>query len=289
MSIHVPGVGDVPIVWLPASTQDYAEGRFGYQPVAIVHHRAVAGLDSVDSTFATDDADRATVGSPDRLVSSHFGIGNDNGQIEIHQYVNLSDTAYCNGDYHPDGKWDEWFGAERVALGGGYSIWNTNPMTVSIEHDDNGGSADPDKRGLVTEKIIKTSIELDRLMLTGDIDKMRAAGIRIREDTTATALGKIPIDRRHLIDHHDIAGPNKPTCWRPWAADEVGFPRQRYIESLTEPAPTPAPDPTPYSQADLDAAVTAATAPLQTTIDNLIHKNASVNELAEQIVTITES
>lgn len=256
MSIFVPGVGDVPVIWLPASPEDKAEGRFGYQPAAIVHHRAVAGLDSIDGTFAADDGTPVTVGAPNRTVSAHFAIGNENGRIEIHQYVNLSDTAYCNGDYHPDGKWDEWFGIEPVPIGNGLRIWNTNPMTVSIEHDDNGGSSDPEKKGIVTERIIRTSIELDRLLLTGDRAAIKAAGIRIREDATAAALGKIPIDRRHLIDHHDIAGPNKPNCWRPWKADEIGFPRQRYIEALTEPAP--APTPTPPAPVDCAQQVEAA-------------------------------
>lgn len=267
MTLPVPGVGDVPIVWMPASDEDYKDqsegGRSGYQPIAIVHHRIVGSLNSADLTFAANDANPLTVGAPGRAVSAHFGIGYDtDGKLAIHQYVNLSNTAYTNGDCrantHPaqPSRWDGWYGHKAH-----------NERTVTIEHDDQGGSSDPAKKGIVREAIIKTSIALDRLMLTGDIAAMRAAGIHILDAATAIALGKIVPGPKTLIDHNDIGGANKPYCWRPWQADKTGFPRSRYVTELTAAVPPlPDPDPTPYSQADLDAAVKAAVDPLEAKI-----------------------
>lgn len=257
MSLSVPSVGDVPIVWMPASDEDFKGenegGRSGYRPIAIVHHRIVGTLNSADIVFAANDSNPATVGSAGRPVSAHFAIGIEGNRVEVHQYVNLSDTAYCNGDDSTSGNWDEW-----------YSPVAHNERTVSIEHHDNGGSSDLSVKGIVPESVIKTSIALDRLLLSGDRDAMRAAGIRIRDDGTAEALGKIVPGPRTLIDHRDIAGSNKPYCWRPWKADAIGFPRARYIAELTQ-----AVDLTPYDQADLDAAVAEAVAAITAERDAL--------------------
>lgn len=255
MSLHVPGLGEVPIVWMPASDSDFGDGRGGKQPIAVVHHRIVGELNSADVTFVANDTDPATIGAPTRSVSSHFGIGNDSdGKLYVHQYVDLSDNAYCNGDYREPCNWQAWGYPTALMIVEGVSQRPCNPMTVSIEHDDNATLPDGDPRkGVVDEATIKTSIALDRLMLTGDIAAMRAAGIHVRDLATATALGKIVPGPRTLIDHHDIAGANKPYCWRPWKEDKIGFPRSRYIAELTAPPPAPM-----YSQAQLDAAVAAA-------------------------------
>ena len=250
--LNVPGIGSVPVFWLPASDEDHKDasegGRSGFQPEAIVHHRAVTDLAGLDATFAASDADPATVGSPGRSVSANFGIGHrkGTGTLAIHQYVNLSDTAYCNGDCrantHPaePSRWDKWYGHK-----------GHNERTVSIEHEDNGQfAAGTEGRGVVTEDIIAASIALDALLLTGDIAAIRAAGIKIRDQATATALGKIVPGPTTLIDHNDIAGANKPYCWRPWAKDAIGFPRARYVAALT---------PQTYTKEQLDAAVKAAT------------------------------
>lgn len=274
MTVHVPDVGDIPVVWMPASDEDYKDqsegGRSGFQPIAIVHHRIVGGLNSADITFAANDADPLTVGSPGRSVSANFAVGYDtDGKLYVHQYVDLSDTPYTNGDCSQTAygaafpsRWDNWYGHK-----------GHNERTVTIEHDDQGGSADTTKKGIVREPIIKLSIALDRLMLTGDIAAIRAAGIRIRDQATATALGKIVAGPRTLLDHNDIAGKAKPYCWRPWQADQIGFPRSRYVAELT--ATTPTPDPSPYTQADLDAAVKAATDPLLARIASIKGKVAA--------------
>lgn len=253
MTLFVPGVGNVPIRWMPASDEDYkdkSEGaRSGYQPIAIVHHRGVLNtLGALDSTFAHGDSDPATVGSPGRPVSANFGIGSVPGGYAISQYVDLSDTAYCNGDCQANPKaypnepsnWDKWYGH-----------YGHNERTVSIEHDDNGGYAAGSGKGIVVEEILLISMALDKLMLSGDIDAMRAAGIHIRDQATADALGKIVPSSKTLIRHYDIAGKLKPSCWRPWEDDKVGFPQARYIAYMTLPAPTPDPAPTPTAEEDM--------------------------------------
>lgn len=278
MAVNVPGVGLVPIVWMPASDEDYRDesegGRSGYRPIAIVHHRIVASLNSADLTFAANDANPATVGSPNRSVSANFAIGYDSdGKLYIHQYVDLSDTAYCNGDCravnYPDqpSRWDGWYGHE-----------GHNERTVSIEHDDQGGSSDPTKKGIVREPIILTSIALDSLMLSGDLVMMRAAGIRIRDQETADALGKIVPSTKTLIDHNDIAGANKPDCWRPWQADKTGFPRTRYVTALTAPASTEEPMIATYapgSIAVVGAGQSVRKSPHFSPNDNLIRKTTA--------------
>ena len=222
--LNVPGVGLVPILWKPSPDRNV--GRSGYQPIAIVHHRAVtSNMESLDATL---------IGST-RQVSATFGIGHTKaGALEIHQYVDVSDTAWCNGidpTLVPTNNWTSW----------GYGNHHHNARTVSIEHEDQGGSTDPTKKGIVREDGIKASIELDRILLTGDLAKIRATGIRIRDQATADALRKIVPGPRTLIDHHDIAAQQKPYCWKPWSADKVGFPRARYVTELTAAAPAPTP------------------------------------------------
>jgi hypothetical protein len=207
-----------PILWVPASSQDFLRGRSGVKPIAIVHHRMVGALSGTDSTFQS---------SANRAVSTHFGIGYESGRLEIHQYVDLTDTAFGNGNYDSSGSWDNW----------GYPTSLINGRTVSIEHQDNAQlpSTDP-RRGIVPEEVIRASIWLDRLLLTGDLAKIREAGIRCRYSGTAAALGAIAPGPRTLITHNDIAGKLKPYCWLPWAKDTVGFPRSRYVSELTSRA-----------------------------------------------------
>lgn len=213
MSINVAGVGSVPIVWKPSP--DHYNGRNGQTIVAIVHHRAVSSkLSSMDATLI----------SSTRQVSANFGIGHVSGKVEIHQYVDLSDGAWCNGDCQQDAypslpsNFDKWWGHH-----------DHNARTVSIEHEDNGGDTTLGIKGIVDEDVLLASMALDKLMLSGNLAAMRAAGIHIRDAATATQLGKIIPGPRTLIDHHDIAGKLKPYCWKPWKYDTVGFPRTRYI------------------------------------------------------------
>lgn len=203
-----------PILWVPASSEDFSRGRAASPILAIVHHRMVGTLPGTDRTFQS---------TSNRPVSTHFGIGYENGRLEIHQYVDLSDTAFGNGNYDSSGSWDNW----------GYPTSNINARTVSIEHQDNAQLDRGDGKGIVPEAVIRASLWLDSLLLSGDVSKMRAAGIRVRSSTTASQLGRIKPGSRTLITHNDIAGRLKPYCWKPWADDGVGYPRSRYVTTLS--------------------------------------------------------
>ena len=193
--------------------------------IALVHHRMVGTLRSTDAAFTSTDG---------REASTHFGVGYGCGRTghpttaHVHQYVRLGDQAWGNGNWDPSGAWDDRYPTTLV-----------NSRTVSIEHHDNGGRTAGSSKGLVPEAVIAASIALDALLLRGDLAELKAAGIRFRAGTEAAIsreLRAILIDRHHLIDHHYIAGRLKPSCWRPWADDPVGFPQARYLAALA-PAP----------------------------------------------------
>lgn len=237
--------------------QYYTEGRTA-KVIAFVNHRMVGYLAGTDSYFQ----------HPDRPVSTHFGIGyGKDGVVQIHQYVPLDDTAFGNGNYDPSGNWDDW----------GYPLTHINAQTVNIEHQDHG---DPGGRGIVSDKTQSASIKLQALLRYGSKAQWQAAGIVLRDwDHNYTILRDefraIPVNGRHIITHHDIAGNLKPTCWLPWDNDKQGFPRTKYVKYIPiwgdrlvngypDPVPVPDPDPVPvpeaetFTKAQLDAAVAAA-------------------------------
>lgn len=194
---------------------------------ALVHHRMVGTLRSTDAAFGNPDG---------RAASTNFGVGYACGiaghpvsDAHVHQYVRLGDQAWGNGNWDPSGQWDD-----------RYPTTHINSRTISIEHHDNGGRERGNGKGVVPEKVIVASIELDRLLLRGDLDEMRMAAIRFRETVAGQVcreLRTIKAHRHVLIDHHYIAGRLKPYCWRPWADDPVGFPQARYIAELAVPTP----------------------------------------------------
>jgi hypothetical protein len=178
--------------------------------------------------------------------------------------VPLDDTAYGNGNYDTTGSWDNW----------GYKTSEINAQTISIEHQDHG---DPGGKGIVSDKTQQTSMALQALLHKGTIADWKAAGIIVRDWThnapiLQAELRKVPLDGRHVITHHDIAGKLKPYCWLPWSSDKVGFPRDKYVAGiktyealLLKPAPPvviPPPVVTPpvpcYTEAELQSAVAAA-------------------------------
>ena len=195
--------------------------------IALVHHRMVGTLRSTDSAFGSQNG---------RQASTNFGVGYACGiaghpttDAHVHQYVRLGDQAWGNGNWDASGQWDD-----------RYPTGYINSRTVSIEHHDNGGRTLGNGKGVVPEKVLVESIELDQMLLRGDIAEMRNAMIRFRDGQAhaiARELRDIPVDRNHIIDHRYIAGRLKPYCWRPWADDTVGFPQARYITALAEPAP----------------------------------------------------
>lgn len=204
------------ITWKPAHADNFASGRNGKVPAWLVHHRMVGFLTGTDRHFA----------KPGVRTSTHFGIGHrtPGGPVEISQYVRLDDRAFGNGNNVTSS------GAEVP------SLWNQlnypsrpNEHTISIEHEDGGTVG----RGVVTDDIIEASIWLDELLLSGDPLQIREAGIRFSSDALVKAIARItPRDATHIIDHHFIAGPLKPFCWRKWL-DDPGFPQARYLDALT--------------------------------------------------------
>lgn len=216
----------------------YTLGRT--EPIrAIVNHRMVGTLPGTDAYFTT---------STTRPVSTHFGIGfTVSGALAISQYVPLDDTAYGNGNYDASGNWDNW----------GYKTTEINAQTVSIEHQDHDGTEA--NKGIVKEAAQQASIALQALLLRGTEAEWRSAGIILRDWTNfkilREELGKIIPGSRTIITHNDISGALKPYCWKPWANDTVGFPRQKYIDGIVALL---AERERKYTQAELDAAVTAA-------------------------------
>ena len=70
--------------WIGCATTNFAPGRRGFKPDAIVIHIVVGSLKSADATF----------GSPASKVSAHYGVGRDG---TVHQYVQETDTAFHAG------------------------------------------------------------------------------------------------------------------------------------------------------------------------------------------------
>jgi hypothetical protein len=209
-----------PITFKPAHPRRFTVGRGGHLPGWIVCHRMVGSLIGTDATFMKFDPLK-----PKKVAATHFGVGRRprGGGVAISQYVDLDDTAFGNGNnvndagIEVDSRWNQLNFPSRP-----------NRHTVSIEHEDRAAA----HRGVVDEDIIAASIELVQLLLSGDPARVRAAGIRFRKKAVVEALGRIPRDATHIIDHHFIAGPLKPNCWRKWL-DDPGFPQTRYLAALT--------------------------------------------------------
>ena len=188
---------------------------------AIVHHRMVGTLRSTDTTFTTGT----------RVASTNFGVGYGCGksghpeEAHVHQYVRLGDQAWGNGNWDASGVWND-----------RYPVSTLNSRTISIEHHDNGGAKLGTGKGVVPDDVIREAIELDRLLLRGDLAELREANVRFRagtEQAIIRELRAIAPGPHTIIDHTYIAGRLKPSCWRPWADDKVGFPQDRYIAALT--------------------------------------------------------
>lgn len=192
-----------PVVWTPSPKfgcmVQGTRGRAGQKVLGWVYHRIVGTLASADAVFSP---------SGPRMASSHFGIGHINGKLVIHQYVDLSDTAWANGDAR-EPSWSVVKAKPGI---------NPNLFTISTEHED-GGTAG---RGIVQPDVWAASTALSVLCTSGDINLIRAAGVHVRDAATVAQLAALPKTTEGFVDHHQIAGPNKPYCFRPWL-DDPGF------------------------------------------------------------------
>lgn len=185
------------VTWLASPFKNLRDARYPIR--GVVNHRIVGTLTGARGAFGVAPG-------TSRNASTHFGIGYIGGRLTVDQYVDLSDMAWGNGDVR-NPTWS------RIIPG-----VNPNLYTVSIEHED-GGSAN---RGRVAAEVWQTSMELQRLITSGDAKAIRALGIRVRYDATVSQLAAVPKDASGFIDHHQIAGPNKPYCFRRWL-DDPGF------------------------------------------------------------------
>lgn len=115
---------------IPKTTPNFTVGRGGFRPEKIILHIMDGTLAGTDSWFA----------SPISGVSAHYGIGNINGMLEVHQYVKDEDTAFAQGKID-NPSWNYRLGV------------NPNKYCLSIEHEGRDLSKAP-------EDIISASVEL---------------------------------------------------------------------------------------------------------------------------------
>jgi N-acetylmuramoyl-L-alanine amidase len=104
------------VSWIGANVANFARGRRGFRPEAIVLHLMDGALSGADE-IAHDPASRA---------SSHYGVGRDGA---VHQYVQEPDTAFHAGVVDQPS-----WALVRAAV-------NPNFYTIGVDHE--GGRHDP--------------------------------------------------------------------------------------------------------------------------------------------------
>lgn len=104
--------------------------------------------------------------NPQSNVSAHYGVGTDG---EVHSYVLESDTAWHAGRVHAP----SWIGMKPTGNG---SYVNPNFYTIGIEHEGNEQSDWTEAMYEATSTLI----------------------------AEVSARWNIPIDRSHIIGHHEI-------------------------------------------------------------------------------------
>lgn len=217
------------VEWRPSPNHNARDARFPLK--GDVSHRIVGSAPSALGAFAAPGG----VGS-NRNASSHFIVGHRNGRtatgalisdalcpecgpitgargpLVIYQCVSLDRMAWTNGDVR-DPTWS------------GYQAGvNPNLTTITTEHEDMASAGGHQ----VTDHIWRASMELKQLLRSGNLAAIRAAGIRVSDGAFSAAalvarMAALPISSATYIDHHQIAGPNKPFCWRDFDRDK-GFP-----------------------------------------------------------------
>ncbi|MPZ15246.1 MAG: LysM peptidoglycan-binding domain-containing protein [Chloroflexi bacterium] len=122
-----------PITWI--GSENYWDDRPYGGPIAIVLHTSAGSLGAIDHWFS----------NPQSQVSAHFAVGLDG---RTHQYVDLADRAWGEGNIEPDNVWP---GPEGM---------NPNHYSVSIETEDGGNPPPP-----VTEAQYQAAVRAGRLIL----------------------------------------------------------------------------------------------------------------------------
>lgn len=183
------------VTFLQSPYQNARDSRYALR--AFVEHRIVGTLPSARQAFGL------VAGNAGRNASSHFGLGFVNGRLTIDQYVPLDRMAWTNGDVRSP-TWS------RIIPG-----VNPNLYTVTFEHEDGGYGG----RGVIADAVWEATMELQRILSSGTAAAIRALGVRGATDAIVRQMAAIPKDATGFIDHHQIAGPNKPYCLRRWLDD----------------------------------------------------------------------
>lgn len=168
MSANPPASSGLGTVWIPAAEGNFERGRVGYNILAIVNHIMAGSLVGTDAWFQ----------NPTSKVSAHFGIGKAG---QIHQYVQLTDTAYHAGVVN---------GATAKIIGENPGV-NPNYFCIGIEHEGQSGD-------VLTEEQYQSSIFVHRMLIV--------------------KFG-IPADWDHIIAHSTINSLHSgcPGIGFPWA------------------------------------------------------------------------
>lgn len=109
--------------WIGANPANFAVGRAGFPPEAIVIHIMDGSLVGTDSWF----------NDPKSTVSAHYGVGRGG---QVHQYVRETDAAYHAGTVVAP----RWKLIKPSTRKPGYI--NPNLYTIGIEHEGRGLSTD---------------------------------------------------------------------------------------------------------------------------------------------------
>jgi N-acetyl-anhydromuramyl-L-alanine amidase AmpD len=161
------------IAFIGAHSSNFAAGRGGIKPEAVVLHIAEGPMTAVDSFFNQIHSD------PPGPTSAHFCVGQDGA---LHEYVNTHNTAFANGNIEPG------FTAQLISDNAGI---NPNQWTISIEHEGHSGDA-------LTDVQFQTSTQLTAWLFQNRLLNSGATGVAV--------------DRAHILRHGDISPQSRPNC-----------------------------------------------------------------------------
>lgn len=161
------------IRWIGAHPDNFALGRGGIKPEAIVLHIAEGPIKAVDSWF--NQIHPADIGP----TSAHFCVGKGG---EIHQYVNTANTAYANGVIEPG------YTAKLIDDNAGI---NPNRWTISLEHEGVHGEQP-------TAAQFEASTGLTAWLFQARLFTSGASGVAVDAD--------------HILRHGAISPRSRPSC-----------------------------------------------------------------------------
>lgn len=161
------------IIFVGAHSSNFAGGRGGIKPEAVVVHIAEGPMSAVDSFF------NQVHSTPPGPTSAHFCVGQDG---TLHQYVNTGNTAFANGIVEPG------FTATLVSDNAGI---NPNRWTISIEHEGHSGDD-------VSDDQFRVSTQLTAWLFQNRLLNSGATGVAV--------------DRAHVLRHGDISPQSRPNC-----------------------------------------------------------------------------